>query len=164
MGPSELPAGAEVGVDANVFILHFCGRSPESTAFLRWVEAGEVRAFTTQEVLAEVMHRLMVLEAVAAGAVSGGNPARSLRRKPDIVKELHRYYDDTSAISAMGVRVLPPPVNPLDESHRFRRDAGLLTNDSLLAAVMGESGVRVLVTGDRDFLRVADLDVALVTE
>lgn len=161
---SDLPTGVSVGVDANVFILHFCGRSRECTGFLRRVEAREVRAVTTHEILAEVLHRLMVLEALEGGSVSGRNPARSLREKPEVVRALHRYYDDTSAIQAMGVRLLPPVGNSLEASHRFRREAGLLTNDSLFAATLVENGIGVIVTGDRDFLRVDGLDVALVND
>jgi predicted nucleic acid-binding protein len=155
---SLIPAST-VGVDASVFILHFAGRSAEATEFLRQVEARVFRAVTTREVMFEVLHRLMVLEAVGAGLVGGGNPARALKNKPEAAKQLKRYCSDVSSIGAMGLTLLPPLPDPIRASQRFRQEYGLLSNDSLFAATLAANGIDHLVTADKDFDRLNGVHV-----
>ena len=162
MSVNDIPSGTLVGIDANVFIRHFTLGSAESTLLLKRVEAGEIVGVTTTPTLHEVLHRLMVFEARESGAISGNNPALRLRRKQKVVRKLNRYHADTAAILGMGVRLLPPLADTLHASHRFRTEYGLLVNDSLLAATLVANGVGVLVTADRDFLRVKELDVYLL--
>ena len=164
MSVNSLPNGSVVGIDANVFIYHFCGRSKECTRLLERIERGEIRGVVTNEALHEVLHRLMVLEAMQAGHISGKNPARKLKQDPDIVRSLTRYYRDTRAISAIGVKLLPGPKAPIRASQSMRDRYGLLTNDSLLAATLLHHGISILVTADRDFERVEELSVTLVTD
>jgi len=164
MSVNSLPNGTVAGIDANVFIYHFCGRSNECTKLLDRVERGEIRGVVTNEVMYEVLHRLMVLEAMQSGHISGGNPARKLKRHPGVVRKLTRYYRDTKAISAIGVKVLPPPPAPVPAGQSLRDRYGLLTNDSLLAATLLHHGIRMLVTADRDFERVEELSVVRVAD
>jgi predicted nucleic acid-binding protein len=164
MRPTEIAAGERIGLDANVFVYHFCGSSAQATNLLERVERAEVSAATTQEVLFEVMHRLMAAEASAAGLIAGSNPLRSLKRRPEIVRGLHEYYRDTMAIAAIGVEVLAPLPNPLRASQRYREQFGLLTRDSVLAATLEDHGIRKLVTADRDFMRVSGIKTCLLTD
>ncbi|MBN2497679.1 MAG: type II toxin-antitoxin system VapC family toxin [Deltaproteobacteria bacterium] len=164
MDLSELPGGSQVGIDSNVFIYHFCGRSKQCTDFLRRIERGELRAVTTREVLWEVLHRLMVFEAIQLGIVRGPGPAAALARKAQAVCQLRRYYADTKRILSTGVRVLPALEDMLEASQPFRERYGLLTTDSIIAAGLVGAGVTLLATEDRDFERVAELRVAGVSD
>ena len=164
MRTNDIPAGARIGIDSNVFIHHFCGRSRQCTRLLARVERGELHAATTREVMHEVLHRLMVLEAVQAGAIKGRNPARALKAKPESVRALHRYFRDTKAILAIGIRLLPALDDAIDASQRFRTRYGLLTNDSILAATLKDAGVDILVTADVDFSRIKELSVVMVDD
>lgn len=67
---ANLPAGADVFLDANIFIYTFGGRSNECRDLLRRCATEEVFGITTLEVINEVTHRLMLTEAVAKGIVT----------------------------------------------------------------------------------------------
>jgi predicted nucleic acid-binding protein len=164
MWENELRPGGVVGLDANVFLYHFTGRSRRATELLGRIEAGDFAGVTTRETLIEVLHRLMVFEAMAMGLAGGNNPARSLKRNPELVRSLSRYARDAAAIPAMGVRILPPLEDPIRESQPFRARYGLLSNDSLLAATLAVRGIPMLATADRDFLRVDELQVLLLDD
>ena len=161
---SEVPHGASIALDSNVFIYHFCGRSRQSTELLRAVEMGVYKGLTTREALQEVLHRLMVIEVQQMGIITGANPARALKKKPAQVGRLTRYYRDTMAILSIGIRVLPPLPHPIRSSHPLRERFGLLTNDSILAATVLHAGIKILATGDRDFQSVDDLEVLLIDD
>lgn len=64
---SEIPSATEIFIDANIFVYHFSGPTeltPACSAFLRRIEDRDLGGFTSLMVVAEVLHRLMVIEAV----------------------------------------------------------------------------------------------------
>ncbi|HSG38797.1 MAG TPA: hypothetical protein VLE27_04085, partial [Thermoanaerobaculia bacterium] len=97
----QVERGARVFIDASVFIYHFTGASLDCRRFLETCERGQVEGFSSVTALAEVAHRLMMIEAVAKGLISPGNPARKLREKPEIVRELHVYLEQIELIPLM---------------------------------------------------------------
>lgn len=155
----ELPAGQTVFIDANIFIYHFTGLSPECSGFLERCERGELWGVTAVHILFEVLHRLMMIEAVAKGLVTPGNVAKKLRERPDVVRQLADYQAQTEAISEMGIEVLKLNSDVLKISHLYRRRDGLLVNDSLTAALMISEGILNLATTDQDFQRVEGLKI-----
>ena len=107
MSLDRVPAGAELLLDAAIFIYHFTGNSNECRRLLARCEAGELKAVTTAVVLAEVAHRLMTIEARAGKLVTAGNVVAKLREHPEVVKQLHVYQEQIERIPMMGVKVLP---------------------------------------------------------
>ncbi len=105
---------------------------------------------TTFEALAEVNHRLMLEDAVAAGIIQRGN-ASNLRRLRKSIPNLRGYWPSVEKIFSMNLMILE-----LDEL-RFRRAQvmreryGLLTNDSLILAAADSYGITCLATRDDDF-------------
>jgi predicted nucleic acid-binding protein len=87
----DVPAGTTIFVDANILIYHFSGLSLECQAFLQRCESRQVDAYTGAHIVLEVMHRLMMLEALQKGFITGGQPARRLKEHPEIVKGLQAY-------------------------------------------------------------------------
>jgi len=155
----ELPAGQTVFIDANIFIYHFTGLSRECSRFLERRERRDLWGVTAAHILLEVLHRLMLIEAVTKGLVTSGNVAKNLRKRPDVLKQLADYQIQTEAILEMGTKVTGPTVDALKISHPYRRRDGLLVNDSLTAAVMEAEGILYLATTDPDFIRVEELRV-----
>ena len=51
---AEIPEASTVFIDANVFVYHFVGASPQCSALLARCEISEVRGTTSALVLAEV--------------------------------------------------------------------------------------------------------------
>ncbi len=80
---AELRDGDTVFIDANLFIYHFGGRSAECKAFLERCARREVQGYTSTLVLAEVLHRLMVAEAIAKGLVTAKTAVRKLVVSPE---------------------------------------------------------------------------------
>lgn len=110
-------------------------------------------------ILLEVLHRLMMIEAVTKKLVASGNVAKKLRKKPGVVKRLADCQAQTEAILEMGIEVVGLTSDALKISHPYRRRDGLLVNDSLTAAVMEAEGILDLATADPDFTRVKGLRV-----
>jgi predicted nucleic acid-binding protein len=102
---------------------------------------------------------LMMIEAVAARLVSGKDVVKKLRSKPDVVARLHVYQEQVERIPLMGVDVLPLDMGTLLRSARFRRQYGLLVNDSLVAAAASSAEVAGLASADPDFGRVKELNL-----
>src|SRR4051812_43021799 len=103
---TELPADHRVFIDANIFIYHCGGRSAECQAFLERCARREVQGYTSTLVLAEVLHRLMVAEAIAKGLVTAKTAVRKLGETPSLVKQLSQYQDDVNNTSQMNITIL----------------------------------------------------------
>lgn len=155
----EIPSRSRIFIDSTVFIYHFTAVSPACRKLLERCEAGDVRGLTSTAVLAEVAHRLMMSEAVAARLVTPGNLAKRLRARPEIVRELHRYDEQVQRIPLMGVEVVPLDLGTLIRSAEVRRQHGLLVNDSLVVAGVRETNAEGLASADADFGRVKALTV-----
>jgi len=155
----ELPAGQTVFIDANIFIYHFTGLSQECSIFLERCEQGDLWGVTAVHILLEVLHRLMMIEAVTKGLVTSGNVTKKLRKRPNVVKQLADCQGQTEAILEMGIEMVGLTSDSLKVSHPYRHRDGLLVNDSLTVAVMEAEGILDLVTADPDFTRVKGLRV-----
>jgi len=154
----ELPAGHTVFIDANIFIYHFTGLSQECSRFLERYERGDLWGVTAVHVLLEVLHRMMMIEAVTKKLVTSGNVAKKLRTKPNVVKQLADYQTQTEAILEMGIEVVGLTSDALRISHPYRRWDGLLVNDSLIATVMDAEVISDLITANPDFTPVPGLE------
>ena len=99
----EIPSGTECFVDANIFIYHFSGVSGECSKFLRRCEEGDIVGVTATNVVLEVLHRLMMIEAVRKGLITPPNVLKKLQKSPAIVRELGDYFSNVEKISRMGI-------------------------------------------------------------
>lgn len=155
----DLPNGEQILVDANILIYHFTGVSSECRTFLQRCESRQVAAFTGVHIVLEVMHRLMLLEAVHKGLISGGQLARKLKERPEIVKSLREYNRSIQQIPRMRIRVSAITSAIVRASEAVRVQEGLLTNDSITVALMRQMGLTAVATYDADLDRMAGLSV-----
>ena len=155
----ELTAEQTIFIDANIFIYHFTGLSQECSDFLARCGRGELWGVTGFHILLEVLHRLMMIEAVNKGLITAGNVAKKLRGKPNVVEQLVDYQIQTEAILEMGIDVVGLTPDHLKASLRYRRRDGLLVNDSLTAAAMETEGISNLATADPDFMHIEGIHV-----
>jgi predicted nucleic acid-binding protein len=153
----RVPASSRIFLDSTIFIYHATGTSAQCRDLLERCEAGDLRGVTSVVVLAEVAHRLMIIEAVASGAVSGKDVVKKLRARPDLVRRLHVYQEQIERIPLMGVEVVPLELRVLIRSAELRRQYGLLVNDSLVVAAARELGIESLASADADFRRVEEM-------
>jgi predicted nucleic acid-binding protein len=159
MNLDDVPQGERIYVDANIFICHFSRVSTECRSFLARCESRHLEAFTGTHVLLEIAHRLMILEALHKGLISGGQPARKLKEKPEVIKGLSDYNLAVRQIPRMGVRVRAVTPGIIKESETVRLRYGLLTNDSVSVAMMRKLRLTAMATHDSDLLNIADLRV-----
>ena len=85
---AELLDGHSVFIDADIFIYHFGGHSPQCKAFLKRCARRELLRYTSTLVLAEVLHRLA--EAIVKDLVIAKTTVRKLGKTPDLVKQCPR--------------------------------------------------------------------------
>lgn len=153
----ELPAGSRIFIDANIFVYHFSGVSEECTSFLERCEREEILGLVTTNILLEVMHRLMMLEAVTRGLVAPGNIAKKLKGKPEIITGLAIYADQVKKIPAMNISVIPLSEELCFQALNWQQQYGLMTNDSILLAACREYNCWNLASNDRVFSRVKEI-------
>ncbi|MEK6679882.1 MAG: PIN domain-containing protein [Nitrospirota bacterium] len=147
----ELKKGESIFIDANIFIYHFGGQSDECKEILIKCAKGDLKGYTLTSILAEVLHRLMIAEAIEKGYISGRNPVRELKANPEIIKKLSSYIRSVDKINEMNIQIIGLTKELISESGKIRRLEGLLTNDSLVLIVMKEFDLKNLITNDNDF-------------
>jgi predicted nucleic acid-binding protein len=158
---ATLPSGRRVFIDAKIFIYYFnqLPLSASCTAFLRWVESSDIQGITSVVALAEVAHRLMVLEAIATFGFPSRTAVRQLKEHPAVVKQLTHYKIATDKIPAFNVVVEPITLSHLRTAQNLAATHGLLTNDSLTAAVMQALALTDLASNDPDLSVVPGLTI-----
>jgi predicted nucleic acid-binding protein len=155
----QLDAGSRVFIDASIFIYHFTGSSLKCRQFLEGCESARFAGLTSVTAVAEVAHRLMMIEAVTKGLVSPGNVVRKLREKPSFIQELHIYQEQVELIPLMGIAVRGLDLEIMTLAAEIRRRHGLLVNDSLLSATAVREGIIDFASADSDFERVQELRI-----
>lgn len=153
----RIPASSRIFIDSTIFIYHFTGASAQCRELLERCEAGEVKGATSVAVIAEVAHRLMLIEAVKAGHVTAKDALKKLRDRPDVVRKLHIYQEQVERIPLMGVDVMPLEFGAMIASAAIRRRYGLLVNDSLVVAAARGAEVDGLASADSDCRTVKDV-------
>jgi predicted nucleic acid-binding protein len=154
---ADIPAGAQVFLDANSFIYHFVAdpaSGPACTLLLDRIEHKEIEGFTSSHVLGETAHRLMTVEAQQILGWPGTGIANRLKRHPSEVQRLSRYRQAIDEIRAIGVQVLPVEGSDVSLAADVSRQLGLLCNDALIVVVMRHHGLILLASNDADFDRV----------
>ncbi len=158
---AALPSGSRVFIDANIFIYHFTHTplTPACTAFLQRVEIGDLEGITSVITLAEVAHRLMILEAIQTHGLFPHAAVKKLKEDPALVRQLSHYKVATEMVPAFNVVVEAITSTHLRTAQGFSAACGLLTNDSLTAAVMQSLALADLASNDPDFSVVPTLTI-----
>ena len=158
---AAIPSGSRVFIDANIFVYHFTSTplTAACTAFLKRVEVGELEGITSVITLAEVAHRLMILEAIRTHGLKANVAVRKLKENPSLVQQLSDYRAATAMVSTFNVSIEPVTSTHLQSAQEFSATGGLLTNDSLTAAVMQSLSLTDLASNDPDFSLVPGFNV-----
>lgn len=154
----EIPDGSEVFLDANVLIYALGKISLECVTLLQRCSAEKVTAITSFHVIGEVTHRLMIEEARSKGLASS-NPWRTLKEHPDRIMQLSGYWRDVERLLATNLLFVVVDGDTVSAAQQERVRFGLMTNDSLIVAIMRSYGISMLATHDMDFERVTGISV-----
>jgi uncharacterized protein len=153
----EIETGSDVFIDANILIYHFTGVCDECSHFLDRCERGDLRGLTSINVIPEVLHRLMMVEAVRKKLVRPPNIVKKLNKHPEVIKGLNEYFINTQKIHEIGIHIKPITFETVLKSQIIRAVYGLMVNDSLIIASMQEEGVKLLATNDSGFSEVDEI-------
>jgi predicted nucleic acid-binding protein len=160
MSFDDLVSAADVFLDANTFIYHFTSDpkwGAACTRLLERIEFQELRGFTSTHVLADIVHRLMTMEAMDLLAWPGTRLAARLRKHHAEIPKLTVYLQALVKIAQIGIRVLPVLEPHVSQAAQLCRAHELLTGDALVVAVMQANGLTNLASLDADFDRVPGL-------
>jgi predicted nucleic acid-binding protein len=161
----DIPVGSLCVVDTNVLLYAEQGVSPQAQRFIRRCANGELKAVLPQTVWQELAHKLMLAEAMMRGLTSGGNPAAKLAAKPDAIRGLSLYRAKVKSLVDLSFGFEPCQLGDLTErGFALQEQYGLLTNDAVVLAVALRLKADVLVSNDKSFRGVAELDVYYPTD
>ena len=154
-----MPGSLRALVDANIFIYYLGGVSADCKAFLRRIALGEVEAHITTAIVAEVVHRRMMAEAVTKGLISPGQPLKKLKANPTVIPRLTDYIMEIEKLLRLPLRIAEISVADIAASHALRRRFGLFVNDSINLACATRLRLTDIITHDADFERVPGIQV-----
>jgi len=77
----QLQEGDVIFLDANIFVYHFLGLSPQWKQLLGRCRNGLLQGKTASFILAETVHRLMIAEAIEQKLVTTKNALKKLREQ-----------------------------------------------------------------------------------
>lgn len=152
-----LPKGERVLVDANILLYHLGGLSAECTEFLERVARSEITPYLTTVIVAEVLHRRMMTEAVSRNLISAGQPLKKLKANPAVIQSLAGYISDVEDILKLPFQIIEVTIQDIQLSHGLRQRHGLFVNDSINLACAERLGIPHIVTHDSDFRSVSSI-------
>lgn len=154
-----LPKATRCLVDANIFIYHLAAASPDCTSFIDRIAAGDFQPNITTIVIAEVLHRRMMAEALTKGVVASGQLLKKLKTNSSLITQLSDYIAEVEDLLLLPVEVIEVTIADIGSSHTLRRTHGLFVNDSINLACAERFGITDIITHDADFNRVPDATV-----
>lgn len=154
---SKIPDGSKVFIDSNIFIYHltkFDKFAESSLAFFQRVETGLILGYTSTLVLAEVLHRLMIIEACNKLSLPPKKLLDYLKTNPEKIKLLTDHLGAYSFIEKMGVFFFTVSAREIEQSNSLKREYNLFTNDAINLAVMKNNSITLLASNDPDFEKI----------
>ena len=156
----QIPAGMAVFLDANSLVYHFTNDPKYGVASNRLVhqiEQGALSGFTSTDVLGDVAHRLMTLEAIAVNGWPYAGIAARLRKHHHSISKLTIFRQAIASLPQLNIQVIPITQPLLEAATLASQQFELLTGDALVVAVMQAHGLTNLASNDADFDRVPGL-------
>ncbi|MHB8599922.1 MAG: type II toxin-antitoxin system VapC family toxin [Ktedonobacteraceae bacterium] len=169
----DIPDGTSVFVDTNIFHFHFQNKSRACTAFLNRIIRGDVEAYVNTQVLSDLLHKLMMTNAIEKGCIrEGTNPQplknylRWLHLHPEENSLLTDYQQQFEFILSVRVRVLPINEQLLIATKMERQTFFLMTGDSIHLGTMNRRTInrqnvplQHIATHDGDFEHIPGITV-----
>jgi predicted nucleic acid-binding protein len=156
----DIPAGSAVFVDANILVYYAEPHptyGPPCQQLLLRIENKELQGWTSSQVLGDVVHRIMTLEAAGLYQRSMQGIVSWLKQHPAEVQRLSRHRLVVDDLNLIGLQILSVTGSQVSQAADVSRQFGLLTDDALVVAVMRDKGLTLLASHDADFDRVPGL-------
>lgn len=156
----QVPSGAHVCVDSNILVYHFQphpGFGPMCHRLLERIERQDIEGYTSTNLLGELAHRLMVIEAGALPGWAGGKVLNRLKQQPGVVKQLTLFQTAVESVLQSQIQVLTIPPVLVSTAATLSRQHGLLTTDAVILALMQAHGLTHLASHDAHFDSVSGI-------
>ena len=114
---------------------------------------------TSPQIVSDVVHRSMIVEATNELKLDPENLANYLKTHPKIVRQLKEHLNIPSFLAQLKVNILPLTHIHHHHAKRFRQAYGVMADDSLILGLMKAEKIHYLATNDRDFRRVKEVVV-----
>lgn len=147
---TDIRSGARIFLDTNILIYARRGVSAECRDLIARCQGKSVQGLITSFVVAEFCHRRMMQEAQSKG-FAASNPARALSEKPELIRNLTVYAEDTRALLSGELELVAIRMEDFLEAFLLQKLYGLLTIDSLHFAVARRLGITEIATTDKSF-------------
>src|SRR6516164_689208 len=108
----QVPTGARIFVDSNILVYHFQphpGFGPRCHRLLERIERQDIEGSTSTNLLGELAHRLMVIEARTLPGWSGSKVLNRLKQQPSVVKQLTLFETAVESVLQSKIQVLSIP-------------------------------------------------------
>jgi predicted nucleic acid-binding protein len=159
----NIPDNISVFIDANIFVYHFCSTqdnlSNHCSDFLFKVEQDHIQAMTSTFVVAEVLHRAMIFEAIEKTGLPPQGAMKKLKKDPKLIKSLNHYQEIPNIVTDIGIQIVTISLPTLLASAEWRTKYGIMVNDSIILAAMSHYKISNLVTNDSDFKNIPEITV-----
>lgn len=159
---ATLPSGTKVFVDTMIFDFHFRGKSVECARLINRIATGDIEAYVNTHVLSELLHKLMLADAVTQLNKKGAKQLKKhLSTHPTDAAQLTSYHGQFLAVLQLGIKRLQVTEKLMKDSKVHRDSCGLMVTDSFHYGCMCRANVALtnLVTHDQDFNNVPGLTV-----
>jgi predicted nucleic acid-binding protein len=156
---ADLSGGESIFLDANPLVYYFGAHAlfgPASKQLIERIEKQELTAFTSTHVLSEAAHHLMTLEAAAFFGWTS-KVVQRLKQQPADIQRLTSFRQAIERVPQLGIQVLTIPADFVAAATAISQHHGLLSNDSLIVAVMQAHGLSKIASNDSDFDRVPSI-------
>ena len=150
----QVPAAAHVFVDSNILVYHFQphpGFGPVCHRLIERIERQDIEGYTSTNLVGELAHRLMVIEAGALPGWATSKVLNRLKQQPAVVKQLTLFQAAVESVLQSRIRVLPVPPVLVSMAATLSRQHGLLTNDAVILALIQAHQLTHLVSHDSHF-------------
>ncbi len=160
---SSIPSEASVFVDANIFLYEIF-EDPDfgeaSYNFIKMIEIGEIKGYTSTLVLDEVLFKMILMEASNKYNVSMKKVVSLFKKEPDKLEALERSWVNIKEIQNMdNLTILGVSPAIFKDAVEIAKASKLLPHDATHAAAAKEMNIRSIATNDGDFERVDFLRV-----
>ena len=146
-------------VDTNIFTLHYRSKSVSCNAFVTRIAQGDLFGYVNLQVLSDLLHKLMLAEAVNKGIIvrlSAAQLKQRLQFDRLLAKQLADYQTQFEDSLRIGFVMLPLSRRLLVTTKAERSTYGLLTGDSLHLGCMNRRRpvLTHIATQDGDFQHI----------
>lgn len=152
---SEVPSSERIFIDTNIF-LYSAFEHPDfgdsCKEFLKRVEEGTILGFTSELVLNEVFHKLMIAEIAENQGIEARKVTGMVKKRPEVIGKLKVVWTEMELMSSFKISLLNTPTFP--EFVKLSREYMLMATDAAHLATMKSNGISSIASNDSDFRRV----------